>query len=515
MSLKTGVDALATRIAGEFNTVRDEIAEAVSGVGGFQDVKIEAFETKWFGGAPYTMDATTLGADNFDATDFDGQLILVALFNDVELGGLGIADAAWDRWTRLGGFAYANGTQYYVRVADPGDINFPEINVGPGIFHVFAVSGAYKAVEADTVAFGTSSHWQASMFNVPLVLGGTLLHGITVTGTGETFTAHDPIGAEPPLPGVTEQLYTFGNGYNSFSSAAWVTPDLTATRSQTIRAETADGSMSNTNGFVGGFSIVFRPMAEPDHLTAQSSINRLRDVDTGTNPPDVNQSLLWNGVEWVPGDVHAVNQAKTRVARVSTSNVLPSAAGISRNVTGVFDTITFEDSPAIDWVTGPSRVVVAEAGWYLVGANIRMLGNQSGDTSQLEAYSSYSSIVGSSKSSTDVAVSGSMWLDAGDNIQLRLTNSRADVTIYGESNGTVTFFRVARLDGGGPPGPPGPTGPAGGAGPAGPAGASIKGDKGDTGDEGAPGAGAILLEVNQSVPPPDTPIGTIVYRKLD
>lgn len=92
-------------------------------------------------------------------------------------------------------------------------------------------------------------------------------------------------------------------------------------------------------------------------------------------------------------------------------------------------------------------------------------------------------------------------------VELEVTNPRYPVVIemgsglYGPAGPT------------GPAGAPGadstvvgPTGPTGPAGPTGAAGAD--------GADGADGLGVVLLEAGVTTPPPGTPDGTIVYRKV-
>jgi len=84
---------------------------------------------------------------------------------------------------------------------------------------------------------------------------------------------------------------------------------------QWVQSSGGDGSSSSTlaglldtdtSGVEDGDILVYRTATGNWTAETQSlvgSIDDLSDVDTSTTAPDVNQALIWDGSEWVPGDV--------------------------------------------------------------------------------------------------------------------------------------------------------------------------------------------------------------------
>lgn len=58
---------------------------------------------------------------------------------------------------------------------------------------------------------------------------------------------------------------------------------------------------------------VFSPNAISQNTFANTSINDLRDVDTKTVSPSLNNTLIWNGTNWVPGSVTVSRDRKSVV----------------------------------------------------------------------------------------------------------------------------------------------------------------------------------------------------------
>lgn len=109
--------------------------------------------------------------------------------------------------------------------------------------------------------------------------------------------------------------------YEPSNSIDWINPipnlvsdalDQISARLKNLENFT-NNTVTSINGFTGSVTLTTSNISEGinlywtqsrfDNAFSLKSINALTDVDTTTNPPNVNQYLSWNGSNWVPSSL--------------------------------------------------------------------------------------------------------------------------------------------------------------------------------------------------------------------
>lgn len=162
--------------------------------------------------------------------------------------------------------------------------------------------------------------------NINIAANGTGNLTLGVGGVTNTFSGQD---GSVDLP--TKVRYK--NEYTSLASA----PAAATYPGYFFTVDGDDNPYVNINIATGGVGDVRAKL-----LTEYSSINALKDVDTTTAAPTLNQVLKWNGTKWVPA---------ADAAGVSSINVFASVAGDTGSTTADSPTDTLTVAGGTNIVT--------------------------------------------------------------------------------------------------------------------------------------------------------------------